>query len=607
MPEASSKFLLFSVNCLVVLLLFSFKLMAQETEKNKPLKLVWQCSDKDTLSNQRSDTSLVLFSNYLMALDHAKQKLQLLKNNGFITASIDEYVSKDSFLIVRYYRGKKYEDIQITYTKASAELIKSIFPNAVEDAPIQLKVSAIASFKEKILDNCEQTGYPFAKVFLDSIKVYEGLVNATLNVQKGPLYHIDSVRLIGKARLNSSFLQHYLFLPNKSVYNKNSIERVDKLMNDLPFVKVLQPSDLTLLGSGAVLNIYADPQKSSQANFLFGFQPNPQNPQKVQLTGDLNFQFKNLLGNGEDILLKWQQLQYKSPRLNIGFSQSSIFHSYYGFDFLFDFFKKDSSFIQLNAKTGIRLASSPYQQVKLLLQLQQNILLPGAIDTGFIKKYKKLPENIDAVSTSMGLGYEWNKTDYNFNPRKGNIISFYLYGGWKKINYNNDIVSLKDTAFRYTQLYDSLKVKAYQIRNNITLTHFIPLYKTSTVKLSLSGAWYWSPEVFRNDLFQIGGFKSLRGFDEESIFASAYALFNIEYRKIIARNSYLCLFSDMAASKLKYQDVTKSNSFVSVGTGLQYETGSGIFNLLFAVGKRIDVPINFRQAAKIHLGYVNYF
>ena len=607
MPEASSKFLLFSVNCLVMLLLFSLKLMAQETENYKPLKLVWQCSDKDTLSNQRSDTSVVLFSNYLMALDHAKQKLQLLKNSGFISASIDEYESKDSFLIVRYYRGKKYENIQISYTKASAELIKSIFPNAVEDAPIQLKVIAIGGFKEKILDNCEQTGYPFAKVFLDSIRVYEGLVNATLNVQKGPLYHIDSVRLIGKARLNSSFLQHYLFLPNKSVYNKNNIDRVDKLMNDLPFVKVLQPSDLTLLGSGAVLNIYADPQKSSQANFLFGFQPNPQNPQKVQLTGDLNFQFKNLLGNGEDILLKWQQLQYKSPRLNIGFSQSSIFHSYYGFDFLFDFFKKDSSFIQLNAKTGIRLASSPYQQLKLLLHFQQNTLLPGAIDTSFIKKYKKLPDNIDAASTSMGLGYEWNKTEYNFNPRKGNIISFYLYGGWKKINYNNDIVSLKDTAFRYIQLYDSLKLKAYQIRNNITLTHFIPLYKTSTVKLSLSGAWYWSPEVFRNDLFQIGGFKSLRGFDEESIFASAYALFNIEYRKIIARNSYLCLFSDMAASKLKYQDISKSNSFVSVGAGLQYETGSGIFNLLFAVGKRNDVPINFRQAAKIHLGYVNYF
>jgi sialic acid synthase SpsE len=119
------------------------------------------------------------------------------------------------------------------------------------------------------------------------------------------------------------------------------------------------------------------------------------------------------------------------------------------------------------------------------------------------------------------------------------------------------------------------------------------------------------PESWHHELIKYA--KSLNvkflstGFDEESIFASAFALFNIEYRKIIARNSYLCLFSDMAASKLKYQDISKSNSFVSVGTGLQYETGSGIFNLLFAVGKRNDVTINFRQAAKIHLGYVNYF
>jgi hypothetical protein len=421
------------------------------------------------------------------------------------------------------------------------------------------------------------------------------------------LYHIDSIRLLGKAKLSSSFLQHYLFIPNGTVYKKDKLERVDKLMNDLSYIKILQPSDLTLLGSGAVLNIYADPQKSSQANVLFGFQPNPQNTQKVQLTGDINFQFKNLLGNGEDLIFKWQQLQYKSPRINLGFSQSAVFRSNYGFDFLFDFFKKDSSFIQLNVKTGIRLSSSPYQQLKLMLQLQQNTLLPGSIDTAYIRQYKKLPDNIDASSTGMGFGYEWNKTDYNNNPRKGNVIAVSLIGGLKKIKRNSDIESIKDTAFRYTVLYDSINLKPYQFRNNFSFTRYIPLFKASTLKLSLTGGWYWSPEIFRNDLFQIGGFKTIRGFDEESIFASSYAILNLEYRRIISRNSYLCVFSDLAKSKLNYQEVDTENNMISVGAGLQYETNAGIFNLLLAAGRRDGINANLRQAVKIHLGYVNYF
>ena len=607
MPGIRHKVPLFLVNCFVCLLLLSFQVFAQDPTLNKSVKVVWLCSDNNTLNEMRPDTSMKAFGNNATALDHANEKIQQLKDSGYITAGIDEYEVEDSFLIVKYYRGSRYGNIEVNIGPEWAGLIKEIVPSSNNKNQLMLKINNINSFKDNILNHFEESGYPFAKVALDSIRIKNGIVTSLLKIDKGPLYRIDSIRLLGKAKLSSSFLQHYLFIPNGTVYKKENLGRVDKLMNDLSYIKILQPSDLTLLGSGAVLNIYADPQKSSQANILFGFQPNPQDAQKVQLTGDVNLQFKNLLGNGEDLVFKWQQLQYKSPRLNIGFSQSTIFRSYYGLDFLFDFFKKDSSFIQLNLKTGIRLSSSPYQQLRLMLQLQQNTLLPGSIDTAYIRQYKKLPNNIDAGSTGMGFGYEWNKTDYNNNPRKGNTIAVSLIGGLKKIKRNSDIESIKDTAFRYTKLYDSINLRPYQFRNNFSVTRYLPLLKASTLKLSLTGGWYWSPEIFRNDLFQIGGFKTIRGFDEESIFASSYAILNLEYRRIISRNSYLCIFTDMARSKLKYQDVDTKNNLISVGTGLQYETNAGIFNLLLAAGRRDGINSNLRQAVKIHLGYVNYF
>ena len=46
-----------------------------------------------------------------------------------------------------------------------------------------------------------------------------------------------------------------------------------------------------------------------------------------------------------------------------------------------------------------------------------------------------------------------------------------------------------------------------------------------------------SPGVFENELYRIGGLKTLRGFDEDSIFASFYTIGPLETRYLLERNS----------------------------------------------------------------------
>ena len=112
--------------------------------------------------------------------------------------------------------------------------------------------------------------------------------------------------------------------------------------------------------------------------------------------------------------------------------------------------------------------------------------------------------------------------------------------------------------------------------------------------------------MFRNELFQIGGYRLLRGFDEESIFASQYVVATFEYRYLIGQNSYLFAFSDGAWARNKSQFSNVSNTFIGAGFGISFETKAGLFNISFATGKRDDIPMNLRQA-KIHFGYVNFF
>jgi hemolysin activation/secretion protein len=98
----------------------------------------------------------------------------------------------------------------------------------------------------------------------------------------------------------------------------------------------------------------------------------------------------------------------------------------------------------------------------------------------------------------------------------------------------------------------------------------------------------------------------LRGFDEESQFASQYAVLTAEYRYLLGRNSYFFGFVDGGYTKNASLKSSPAYNYIGTGLGMAFETKAGIFNLSWAVGKRSDSRFDFRQS-KIHLGYVNYF
>ena len=328
---------------------------------------------------------------------------------------------------------------------------------------------------------------------------------------------------------------------------------------------------------------------------------------KLQLTGDINLNLKNALGNGETILLNWQQLQIKSPRLNIGYQQPYIFKTAFGLDFGFNLFKKDTTFLQVNALLGVQYLLSPNKSGTIFFQRQSTILLGSGVDTNKVRATKKLPPNIDVAATSIGIDYEWINTNYKFNPRSGNEINFVGSVGIKKIVKSNDILGLKDTAFNFESLYDSVKLKSYQFRVKVIAAHYFPLGKRSTLRGSLNTGIFSSESIFRNELFQIGGYKLLRGFDEESIYATQYAVASAEFRSLVGLNSYLFTFIDAGMVKNKYQSVNINNNFISAGLGMVFETKLGLLNISLAAGKRDDINFNIRNAVKIHFGYINYF
>ena len=74
------------------------------------------------------------------------------------------------------------------------------------------------------------------------------------------------------------------------------------------------------------------------------------------------------------------------------------------------------------------------------------------------------------------------------------------------------------------------EVKTTQYAGKGNVAWHIPLGKKGTVRIAGNGGSMVNEELFRNELFRIGGIKTMRGVDEASIFASSYAVGTVEYR-----------------------------------------------------------------------------
>lgn len=593
--------------CLYTGILFSFLHAHAQVAKNLPHQLQFKIIDKDSSFNLQVLKLKTAFANKELCSSYVNGLTYLLSSKGYPTASVDSIFENETLTLIHLFLGRQYHWVKLKPGDINkAALDESGFKEKEYTGKL-LNIQDLRYLQERVLNYYENNGYPFARIFLDSVRLEDNKMEALLNADKGLLYHVDSTRILGNAKISKNFLAHYLEIPNGSLYNRKKLEQVTRRMLELPYLQEMQPNDVTMLGSGSILNLYLAPKRSSQANFLIGVLPGNAETGKLQVTADVNLDLKNALTNGETILFKWQQLQPKSPRLNLGFQQPYIFNSNFGFDFLFDLFKKDSTFLQVNALAGLQYLLSAHQSGKLFVQWQNNFLLGTGVDTNLVKATKMLPPNIDVKAVNIGLEYNWNKTDYRLNPRKGNDLKITAAVGIKNIKRNTEILNLKDPLFDYASLYDSVKARAYQLRVKVGFAHFLPVGKLATVKTAFNGGMFLSPSTFRNELFQVGGYKLLRGFNEESIYATQYAIVSAEYRYLLALNSYMFGFADGGWVKNKYQLVNLDNTFIGAGIGLAFETKFGLLNISYAAGKRNDVKLNLREASKIHFGYVNYF
>ena len=197
-------------------------------------------------------------------------------------------------------------------------------------------------------------------------------------------------------------------------------------------------------------------------------------------------------------------------------------------------------------------------------------------------------ERLDSRPVTMNIFGQPN--DYPFDSYEGYLV----INAVAPVEENGELV------------YEGIPLESSIYRVLFTFSGYIPFYRNLTFLARTQNGYLNNPNLFENELFRIGGLKTLRGFDEESIYASLYSIINLEFRYLFDVNSFVSLFWNGA-----YVEQDTYSDFISdtpwgFGAGLSFETRAGIFSISYALGKRFDNPIEFRTA-KIHFGLTATF
>ena len=455
--------------------------------------------------------------------------------------------------------------------------IENISKNALKTSPSLFKL-----FIDKTLKAYANNGYPFAQVFFTEQEIIEQQIQIQMNISSGKFYRFSDIIVKGDSSISKSTVQNLLGIKINDIYSEEKLSSIDRILQQTNFINVLKKSELLFTENGVELYVYLENQKMSSMNGAVGLQPNPQT-QKIGLTGDVQIKLLNVFKKAELIDVNWRSIEPQTQALQAKLNYPFLFKSPFGVDLKFNLYKRDSTFLDLKSFIGIQYSFKNNVQLKGFYQINSSEILSKTSNPSSLFSYLA-PIKLN----SYGLSLQYKRINYLPNPSKG--FSLYI-----ETSIGNRTIKKENTALEKSYVYKSI----------FQYVSYIPITKRNIIKVGVNFESYTSPTIFQNERYRFGGLNSLRGFNEEELFASTKMISSLEYRFLLDKNSNVFVFYDQGIYEDNSLSYKIDNPF-GVGAGISFGSRIGIFSISYALGKQLNNPIEFRNG-KIHFGYITYF
>ena len=504
-------------------------------------------------------------------LDTIDNALELM---GFLNANRLSLIETDSTLTARYLLGSRTERIRLRYDRESTtsiELPPKLSLGLDDNNEILLPFEELPGYLQNIANQFEKAGRSFAEVRLADISVEEDEAEASLVITDSRERTIDKVIVRGYENFPESFVRHALGLKIGSRFTRSKLDRASKAINNLSFADETRAPEVLFTPDSTQVYLYLSRRRSNRFDGIIGF-ASKEESSGLEFNGYLDLALNNIFNGGETIGLYWKNNGEDRQRFYVQAEVPFIFKSALTPAVNFELYRQDTTFSNVTAHFNLSYLINLKSQLALSVRTESsNDLLTLTNDT--IASY-----------TNLFLGGSYRLREPSYDELFLSRYSLEVEALVGSRNIDSESVSQSRFSLRANYLL------SFDSRNHLFFQNQSGLLNSS--------------DYYANELFRVGGIYNLRGVNEESLFASAFSIFNLEYRYKTSGNSYVYTISDFAliGNELSEEDF----NVISFGLGYAFRTKAGILNLSYANGKFENSPFSFENS-KVHVKLISYF
>lgn len=498
-----------------------------------------------------------------------------LINKGYLLSTIDSIINNDTTLKVFVNKGEEIQNplVNIIIPENAAVISSDIF-NKTE---INFHPGTFSKKISNWLQMMNDIGYPFSKFTFTNSSIEKNEIQVVCKLITGPFVSVDSIYNANSTKKETRLISNVINIKKNEPFNLTKIQEISNQINRINYLQENKPPAYEFIENKVKIYTYIESKTINNINGMIGLQPS--NDGSVQLTGNLSMNIQNALNRGEKIYLNWRRMFNASQNLISSFNIPYLFNSKIQIGGHLDMIKKDSSFFNIKAKTNLDYILESNQTIGVLIDLNGSTNL--------------LQDNYNSTSIkNFGFSLFKNKLNNRLNPTSGYLLNTEILAGMKNsyIQENNEEVEISSPNYF----------------GKVTYQHFLKVSKRSATKIKIDGLTNINDYLFENEMTRIGGYKNLRGFDEESIWVSSYLLATVELIYQLDLESNLFLFSDLAWGEQKTSYSYSKNKFNSFGIGTNLSLPNGFLTIVYGLGRELGQPF-ILKTGKIHFGFTSFF
>ena len=484
-----------------------------------------------------------------------------LSKIGYIDNNLSDFSkANDSSYVTKLNLGKKLKFIHIYI--GNDELLNNIITLTKKNNSIELPYSDIDLFLKETIQKLEQKGYALATLKLTNIRRDKNNLYTNLKLESSKKRKLNSIIIQYSDNTQSNkFPKGHLTQVNKkyqnSIFNQKTVEEIYSEFNKFGFVNQIKHPEILFTNDTTKVFVYLEKKNSNSFDGFLGFSNDVNS--KLTLNGYLDVKLENILAVGEQLSIFWKSDGNDQKTFNAQIEIPYLLKTPIGLKAQIQLFRQDTTF--QNTKT--------------------------AIDLSYFATY----------NTRFYLGYQSTESSDIQNSNNSSITDFnssYITSSFEYTKLDSDNITFPIKSKFFTSVGIGKRDSNIVFENsenkqffaNIQAMHNIYLNKKNSINLNSQNYYLRSNNYIINELLRFGGFKSVRGFTENSLQAYFTTSILTEYRYALSSNLYIhsildyCFYKDKTGLEIS----DKTQTLIGAGLGIGLQTKNGLLKLAAANG-----------------------